>query len=399
VGSVTVTFSAFNSGTKVGAGTITGTTVSGAPSTKTMNYSFATTAGGTAAAGTLDAGAPVDITTTSTADECAMVFDGVDYVAVWLSGVGVTNRTLEVVEVDPVTLVPATPQSFEPSVNLAPAAGISAAVSDSFFLMVAGATGTDAGTSMVHAVLYDYLTPGGIDISVGTGTRPQVVFNEQSGMFVIAWQQGANVMVRCYDDTGAPVAAAVTAATAATLRGLATADGIVDEALVTADDTSGIVGRHITPSTGATAGAAFDVSTAGGGGVCGFDPVANQYLIVTQATVSGFFRSQVIRAFAPGATAPVAGSLTIASLPGITAAAGGDQGVLFTDAGANLFIVEGGAGGPALAGNPYFGPTVGLNVDTTAGGPAVASAGGNDYALFAARGAAGARAVPLTATP
>jgi hypothetical protein len=67
VGSVTVTFSAFNSGTKVGAGTITGTAVSGAPSTKTMNYSFATTAGGTAAAGTLDAGAPVDITTTSTA--------------------------------------------------------------------------------------------------------------------------------------------------------------------------------------------------------------------------------------------------------------------------------------------------------------------------------------------
>lgn len=400
VGSVTVTFTTFDVGTKAGTGTITGTAVSSAPSNKTLSYSFATTAGGTGGGtGTMAAGASVDITTTSTADESAMVYDGVDYVAVWLSSVGTTNRTLEIVEVDPGTLAPATQQSFEPSVNLSPAAGISAAVSDTFFLMVVGSTGTDAGTSMVHAVLYDYLTPGGTNISVGTGTRPRVVFNEQSGMFVIAWQQGADVMVRCYDDTGTPVAAAVTAAAAATLRGLATPDGTVDEALVTADDGSGIVGRYLVPSTGATSGTQFNVSTSGAGGVCAWDPVADQYLVITETTILAFFDAQVVRAFAAGGTTPVGTALTLAALTGITGAAGGDQGVLFTDANTNLYIVKGGAGGAALGGNPFFGPTTAINTDGTSNGPAPAAAGSGDYAVLAARGAAGARAVPLTVTP
>lgn len=400
LGSVTITFSAFDSVTKVGAGTITGTVVSATPATKTLNYSFTTTAGQTGGGtGTFTAGTPADVTTTDQADESVVVFDGTDYIAGWLSNVGTTNRTLEFASLDVSTLAAGTQKSFEPSVNLDPAAGISAAAGTGGVLLLVGATGTDSGASLVHGVLYDYAAGTGTNISIGTGTAPRVAFNAQSGNFVVAFQGGLDTQVRCYTVAGAAVSAAVTAHTGAVLAGLAAAGGASDEALVTANDGSGIVGRHVTPSTGATAGAAFDLSTSLAGGICAFDGNAGQYLVITEQLILGFFNAQVVKAIAPGATTPIAGTLTLAALTGITGACGGAQGVIFTDDSTNLYAVLGDATQPSLTGNPIIGGQTGINTDGTANGPALGHGGGNNYVLVAARGAAGVQAVPLTVTP
>jgi len=400
LGSVTITFSAFDSVTKVGAGTITGTVVSATPSTKTLNYSFTTTAGTTGGgSGTFTAGTPSDVTTTDQADESIVVFDGTDYIAGWLSNVGTTNRTLEFASLDASTLAAGTQKSFEPTVNLDPNAGLSAAIGTGGIMLVVGANGTDSGTSLVHGVLYDYGAGTGTDISIGTGTAPRVVFNAQSGNFVVGWQGGTDVSVRCYSIAGAPVSAAVTAHTGAVISGLAAAGGANDESLVTANDGSGIVGRHVTPSTGATAGAAFDLSTSLGGGVCAFDSVAGQYVVITETLILGFFNAQTVRAIAAGATTPIAGTLTLAALTGLTGSVGGTQGVVFTDDATSLYAVRGGATQPSLSGSPIIGGQTGINTDGTADGPALGAATGGNYVLVSARGAGGVQAVPITVVP
>jgi len=400
VGSVTITFQNFDSVTKVGAGTITGTVVSNTPTTKTLNYSFTTTAGTTGGgSGTFTAGTAVDVSTTDQADETAVVFDGTDYVAIWLSDIGTTNRTLEFASLDATTLAAGTQKSFEPNVNLNAAAGLSAAAGTGGSMLIVCADGTNAATSLIHGVLYNYGTNVGTDIAIGTGTRPRVSFNAQSGNFVVAWQGGADVQVRCYTSAGAPVSAAVVGVAAATFKGLAAAGGATDEALVTADDGSGIVGRHITPTTGATAGANFDFSTSLSGGICAWDGTAGQYLVITEVQILGFFNSQVVKAIAPAATTPIAGTLTLAALTGLTGAVGGTQGVIFTDANTNLYAVKGGATTPALAGNPIIGGQTGIDSDGTTDGPALGAATAGKYVALAARGAGGVQAVPLTVAP
>ncbi|MBX3474320.1 MAG: hypothetical protein KF754_08050 [Planctomycetes bacterium] len=400
LGSVTITFSSFDSVTKTGAGTITGTVVSATPTTKALNYSFTTTAGGTGGgSGTFTPGTLVDVTTTDQADESIVVFNGTDYVAGWLSIVGTTNRTLEFVSLDTSTLASGTQKSFEPSVNLDPAAGLHAAAGTGGVLLLVGATGTNPASSLVHAVLYDYATGAGTDIAVGTGTFPRVVFNAQSTNFVIAWQGGADVMARAYSTAGAPIAAAITAHSAATIAGLAAAGGAFDEALITADDGSGIIGRHVAPGTGLAVGSAFDVSSSLSGGICAWDNTAGQYLVITETLILGFFAAQTVRLLAPGATTPLAGTLTLAALSSITGAVGGAQGVIFTDAATNLYAVKGGATQPSLTGNPVFGTAAGIDADGTADGPALATATGGNYVLAAARGADGVQAATLTIAP
>lgn len=400
VGSVTITFSSFDTVTKVGAGTITGTVVSTTPTTKTLNYSFTTTAGGTGGGtGAFTAGTPADVTTTDQADETVVVFDGTDYVAGWLSNVGTTNRTLEFASLDVSTLAAGTQKSFEPSVSLDPAAGLSAAAGTGGILLCVGADGTNSATSLVHGVLYDYAAGTGTNISIGTGTNPRVVFNAQSGNFVVAWQSGTDVAARCYTNAGAAVAVAVTTHAGATFRGLAAAGGATNEALVTADDGSGISGRYVVPSTGATSGAAVDLSTSLGGGLCAFDSVAGQYVVITETLILGFFNSQTVKLLAPGAAAPLAGTLTLAALTGITGAVGGTQGVIFTDDNTNLYAVRGGATQPSLTGNPIIGGQTGINSDGTLDGPAMGAATAGSYVAVAARGAGGVQAVPLTVTP
>jgi hypothetical protein len=396
---VTLTFTSYNNTTKVGAGTITGTVVSTTPTVKTLNYTFTTTAGGAGGGGTFTAGAVSAVTTTDTADESFVVFDGSDYVAGWLSDTGTTNRTLEFVSLDTSTLAAGTQKSFEPSVNLAPGAGVRAAASASGLILVVGATGTDAGTSAVHGVLYDYTAGTGTDISIGTGTAPRVAYNAASGNFVVAFQSGTDTLVRCYTPAGAAVSAAITAHANAVLAGLAAAGAANNEALVTANDGSGVVGRLVTPGTGAAAGASFELSTSLGGGICAFDGSTGRYLVIVETLILGFFNAQTVRALAAGSTTPVAGTLTLAALTGITGAVGGAQGVIFTTADTNLYAVTGGTTQPVLVGAPIFGAQTGINSDGTSDGPALGTAGGGNYLLLAALGSGGAEAVPLTITP
>ncbi|MCC6465121.1 MAG: hypothetical protein IT463_07265 [Planctomycetes bacterium] len=400
VGSVTLTFTSWNSSTKVGAGTITGTVVSATPSTKTLNYTFTTTAGsGTGATGTFAAGTPVDVTTTDTADESAVVYDGANYVAVWMSDIGVTRRTIEFVSLNPATLAAGTQRSVEPAAALVPAGGFAAAVETGDDVLVVGATGSSSSDSVV-GVLYDYAGATLVlEFAVGTGTAPRVVFNTQGNAFVVAWQAGAAVKARAFTPAGVAIGTEQTVFATATLKGLAAAGGSNDNVLVTADDGSGIAGRYITPSTGALGATSFDLSTAESGGLCAWDTVGSQYLVITEAVVGGFFTSQVVKALAAGGTTPLTGTLTLAALNAMLQAADGNAGVVFASLGANLYGVDSSASGPAQVATPLVGAATGLNVDTTADGGALAASGSNRYVLVAAKGAAGVTAIPLTLTP
>lgn len=400
VGDVTVTFTSFDDGTLVGQGTITGTVVSATPNTKTLNYTFDTTAGGGGGGGGFSAGTPVDVTTDQ-ADESAVVFDGTDYVAIWLSDVGTTNRTLELQSLDPDTLATGTLQSHETTTgSMDPAAGFSAAVDASGNVMIVGATGTDDTADTVIGVIYDY-TGGSLvnEFSIGTGTGPRVAYNAQANAFVVAYEASANVDARAYDSTGTAVAAAVTAINNASLKGLAAAGGANDEVLVTGDDGSGVAAQYVTPSTGALSGSNFDLSTDLSGGLCVWDEVGAQYIVQLQTLIQSVFIAQTVVALPPGATAIVGSELTLAAAAEMTQAVGGNAGTIFSDPGTNLYPVDSDSGGPAMVDNAIIGSTAGIDLDTTANGPALAAAGSNRYILIAARGGDGVTAIPLTLNP
>lgn len=396
VGSVTVTFTSWDEGTLTGAGTITGTVVSATPATKTLNYTFSVSAGGGGGGGGFSAGIPVDVTTTDVADEAAIHYDDSDgdYIAVWMSDVGTTNRTLEIVSLNPDTFAQGTIESYEPTAAIDPAGGLGL-TSDNFEnLAIACATSTNA-----IAVFYQYDGVGlrsEVDLGVGSSTR--VAYNPEDDSFVFAWQAGTDVMIQTFNWNGTPLNTAQTAFSNATLAGLCAAD-TDDEALVTADDGSGIVGQLITVSTGALSGSNFDLSTSLGGGLCEYDPVGDNYLIVIQQLVQGFFTAQVVVALAPGTTTPVGSSLTLAAAAAPLQSCFGNAGVIFADAGANMYPVDSSISGPSLVDQPLFGALNGLNIDTTADGGDLAAAGSDRYVLIAAKGAGGVTVIPLTLTP
>ncbi|MCB9935414.1 MAG: hypothetical protein H6840_06955 [Planctomycetes bacterium] len=404
VGSVTLTFTSWDNVTKVGAGTITGTVVSSTPATKTLNYTFTTTAGATGGSGTFTAGTPVDVTTTDVADEAAITYDisSGDYMCAWLSDVGTTNRTIEMAVLDADTLaVVGSVVSFEPSGAFDPAGGFDLAVDNAQDVAAVGATGANAATDSVLAVFYDV----GLDslndqVTVGTGTAPRVEYHVNQDHFVIAWQSGTDVMARVYDWDGTPIGTAQTVFGNAILKGLATpGTEAVDEALITADDGSGIVGRYLEVSTGTLAGASFDISTSLSGGLAGWDEVGGQYLVLYQELVGGFFTSQVLLALDTSTTTPVGSPLTLAAAAAPVQWGAGNAGTIFADTGANMYPVDSSVAGPALVAGPLLGALSGLNIDTTADGAALAGAGSDRYVLLAAKGAAGVTAVPLTLTP
>lgn len=398
IGDVTITFSSWNDGTLTGDGTIEGSVASPSPATKTLNYTFEVT-GGETAAGSLTAGTADDISSDQ-ADESAVVFDGVDYVAVWLSDVGTTNRTLEFLGLDPDTLSPGTQESFEPAADLDPAAGLHAASDAAGNVLVVGATGTDDGADEVTGVLYDYVSGALVaEFTVGTGTNPRVVYNGQADAYVIAYESSGDVAARAYDATGTPVDDAVTVTASATLKGLASAGGTTDEALITVDDGSGIVGQYVVPGTGALNGGNFDLSTNLSGGLCAWDEVGGQYVVLLQDTVQSAFTIQTAVALAAGTSTPVGSQLSISAGGEFRHAAGEDAGVIILDASANLFPLESDTGGPALVAGPIVGVLEGLALDDTSDGAPLAAAGSGRYLMLAARGGDGVTAVPLTLTP
>ncbi|MEZ5992904.1 MAG: hypothetical protein R3E76_11180 [Planctomycetota bacterium] len=404
VGSVTVTFTSWDSGTQVGAGTITGTVVSATPSTKTLNYTFTTSAGGTGGGGGFSAGTAVDITTTEVADETAVCFDidTGDYLGVWLSDVGTTNRTLEIVDINADTMATTTQNSYEPTAALDPAGGLGCAADDVQDMCIVGATGGDAATANVIAIFYDYggdsLNTGG-ELNLGTGSAPRVVYHVNEDDFVVAWQNDTDVMVQVFNWNGVAIGSAVTAFTGATLKGLAVPDNATDEALLTADDGSGIVGQYVEVSTSTLSGSNFDLSTTLSGGICAWDPVGGNYIVLTQELVQSFFTSQVLLALSPSTTVPVGSTLTLAAATAPTQVASGNAGAIFSDAGANMYPVDSSASGPALVDNALYGAINGLNIDFTTDGAPLASAGTNRYVLLAAKGSGGVTAIPLTLTP
>lgn len=396
IGSVTVTFTSWNETTLDGAGTITGTVASLTPATKTLNYTFTVSAGGGGGGGGFSAGTPIDVTTTDVADEAAIHYDDLqgDYIAVWMSDVGTTNRTLEIVSLDPDTFAQGTIETFEPTAAIEPGSGLGLASDNFENLAIACATATNA-----VAVFYEYDGTGlRSEVDLGAGSNTRVAYNPDDDSFVFAWQAGADVMIQTFNWNGNPLNTAQTAISAATLTGLCAAD-TDDEALVTADDGSGITGQLITVSTGALSGSNFDLSTSLSGGLCEYDPVGDNYLVGIQQLVQGFFTTQVVLALAPGTTTPVGSSLTLAAAAAPTQSCFSNAGVIFADPGANMYPVDSSVSGPALVDQPLYGALNGLNIDTTADGGDLAGAGSDRYVLIAARGSGGVTVIPLTLTP
>lgn len=401
LGSVTLTFTSWNNVTLAGAGTITGTVVSATPTSKTLNYSFTTTAGGGGGTGSLTPGTAVDVTS-NVADEAVAVYDALEggYLVVYLSDVGTTNRTLEVVSLHPDTLATQGSESYEPTVALLPAGGLHMDSDQLSALVIGGATGDDPGSATAILVFYDYVFASlNTEVNLGTGTAPRVSFHPDEGLFVVAWQSGVDVKVRVYEEDGTQVGTEFTAFTNATLAGLASARNVTDEALITATDGSGVVGRYVTVSTGAAAGAQFDISTTLAGGMCVFDDVGDHYVVLTQELVLGFFTSQVLVTIAPSGTATIGTDLTLVAINATTQGVAGNVGVLLGDADGNLYPVKTAATGTTTVTNPVFSASTGLDIDTTADGPALAAAGTGRYLLVAAKGATGLTVVPLVLAP
>ncbi|MHC4841618.1 MAG: hypothetical protein ACYTDT_11815 [Planctomycetota bacterium] len=390
VGDVTITFTSFSAG--VGAGTITGAVVSATPATKTLNYTFTTTAGvGGGGSGTFAAGTPVDITTTDTADESAVVFDGTDYIGIWLSDTGTTNRTLEFMDINASTLAAGTQKSVEPSFELDPDKGFSAAIQSTSAIMVV-ATGDNSSVDAVIATIFNFTTGSSVtEINVGAGLRPRVVFNGTSGNFVVSYQDGGDVKTAVYTPAGAQVGTTVTSVASSTLQGMASSSS--DEVLITGDDGSGIRGSYLVPSTGGLSGSDFDISTENSGGMCAFDTTGSMYLVNTQSGTG--FVTQIILGFAIGATTPHASTLTLPALNGPTQATSGNAGAIFADASATLWAIET-SSGPAFVGTAIVGITQSLNVDTTTDGAPMTNDGAGGYVMLAAKGSGGVTAIPLT---
>jgi hypothetical protein len=397
LGNATVAFTAFAAG--VSTGTITGTVVSATPTSKTLNYTFTTTAGTAGGgAGTLTATAPVDVAATDDAVESAIVANGAGYFAMWLSSVGVTTRTIHTRDLDANGATTGTQGSVEPVAALDAAGGFSAAI-NAGVIVLCGATGS-ATSSSVIAVVINPATPAiSFEHTLGTGTKPKVVFNSTANVFVVAFTTAAGVSVSTLPAAGSSFAAPVAFHAGATLTGLASA-GAADEVLVCANDTTGIRARRVQPSLLVGLGAgSFDITTSLGAGVCSFDPVFGAYLIAVQET-SGSQTQAIIRQLPVGSDTLHATKLTVTALTPLTQAAPGSNSALMSDAFATFHALKSSATGPAQIGAPLIGVFSGLNDDTTSDGAAIAGGAAGVYIALAARGTGnGISAIKLTVTP
>jgi hypothetical protein len=397
VGNVTLTFASWDSVTRTGNGTISGTVISAEPATRSIEYNLTVTGGPETGGGELEPGTPFDVATSEVADAVALVHDGLSYIAVWLSSVGTANRTLELVDIDDDTFVLGTQRGLEPAVGLDPDAGLEAAVTPFGEMCIVGATGTGASDQII-AVFYDYDQDDFLaEVVVGTGTAPRVVYHADADTFVIAWQAGAAVQMRVFEYDGEPVGSVQTVFSTGTLAGMAPAEPD-NEVLITESSGSGVRGRYVNPDTGGLTTAAFTIAADFGGGLCVWDPFNERYLVTVQQVAFGFFTLQQVVGIAPGTTSVSGDPLTLPALQPMTRAAGSINGVLYTDAASNLFGVDGLPGGPELIDLPAFSALTGFNGDVTGRGPAVASDGAA-FLVLAALGPDGVAAMPVTLLP
>lgn len=403
LGSVTVTFTSFDDVTLQGAGTITGTVVSATPTNKTLNYTFTVTAGSLGGSGTLTPGTAVSVTTEQ-ADESAVAYSSVfdEYIVAWLSDVGTTNRELGFAAVAPGTHLITQVGTLEPTFNLDPAGGFALAANDVSDVVVVGATGSDPGTATLVAVFYDAVADSqyGSDVNLGTGAFPMAAYHIGEDLYVLAWQDGADVSAAVFTFNGTQVGSTVTAFTGATLAGLATAGDATDEALITATDGSGVVGQYITVSTGVLAGTQFDLSTSEGGGMVTWEDVGGQYLVVTETLVLGFFAAQQVVCLATGTTVPVGDALTLPSLDSPSRAAWGSDGAIFMTPSTALFPMDSSTTGAELLATPLYGDQQGgLDIDTSPDGAGFASDEATEFVIVSSTGATGVTLQPLVLAP
>ena len=398
LGNVTVNFTTFSSGTSTG--TITGTAVSTTPSTKTLNYTFSTTPGAAGGGtGTLANAAPVTVAASDDALESAIVASGAGYLGFWLSAVGTTNRTIQMRPLDATGTPTGTQTSVEPSVNLAAAGRFSAAIEPGGIAIVAGATGSSASTDTVRLTVINTGTSAILfEHNLGTGTAPRVVYNSTASLFVCAFTTASGVSVTTLPATGASFATALALHSGATLAGLASA-GAADEVLVTANDSSGIRARRVTPSTLTALGSAFDVTTSLGGGLCLFDAAGSAYLIAVQEQGT-LLVNQIVRQLPVGSDTLHATKLTLIGITAMSQGATSTNSSLLSDASATFHAARANAGGPTQIGSPIVGFVSGLALDTTSDGAAMAGNGAGAFVALAARGAgAGVSSIRFTVTP
>lgn len=398
-GNVTLTFTSFDAGTGNGLGSLTGTVVDGSSNTDAISFTIVTQGGAASGSGSISSGTPVDVTTTDDALESSVVFDGTDYVASWLADDGVNPLTVEVRTVTPTTYALGTQQSFTTTNAFDADAGFASAISATDVLCIVGATSDDPSTGSVIALLVNYSTPTTInEFVLGTGSAPRVDYNPQSDRFVVAWNTTSGVSANTVAGDGSAMGTTAAVLNSATLTGLASARGTTDEALVTADDGTGIIAAHVTPSTGAV-GSAFDISTSLSGGVAAFDGVGGRYVVTRQITVASNFTAQEVVALDVGSSTVLNDTVTMVAANVPTQWTGGDQGVMLGEPNANFHMMDTTATGVTQGAGPLFGSTQGLDVDTTDDGPALANNASGEYVVVAARGTNGVQLIPVTVTP
>ncbi|MCC6573330.1 MAG: hypothetical protein IT462_06005 [Planctomycetes bacterium] len=395
---VDVTFASFASG--VSSGGITGTVVSDSGAPLVINFTFTTVAAnGGGGGGTFTNDAPVYVDT-DPAVESAVVFDGTNFVALWLSDVGTTNRTIEIQQVTTAGVESGAQVSVEPTAALQGSGGMAAAISPTDVLVVVGATGSNPATSTVVALVVDYTTPSLVQQhTIGNGTFPRVVWNNAgTGQFVIAYTTGTGVSLNTLDATGATLSSASAFLPGAILGGLASG-GAADEVLISGPDGTGVRAQLVVATTAAASGSAFDISTTLGGGLCAFDIVSGRYLVLAEQQ-NGFVVSPLLRQLPVGGSTLDAQSIVLVGFEALTQAATGDNAVMLCDPSSDFHAVVGDTTtGPEQIGSAIIGAYSGIDLDTSSDGPALASDGAGHFLAACARGAGGFSVIRFTVTP
>jgi len=353
-GSATITVTSRSGG--VSAGTITGTLTTSTQVSRTVNFTFATTVqgGGTGPSLALE-GTRFDISSTANdAHAVAAVWNGTEFVALWLGADGAQGRVLNTRRVAAAGTLVGNAATINANATFSGGLLLSAAYGDDGVrrrILVVGSNAVNESGSVIALMLDQngVALAQPLEIQVTTaGGAPRVTWNDVSDRFVVTWATTTGISAATYDTGGMLVGVPATIVTQASTRVGGISSGNTNEVLITYTTGTGVKGRRFDSATAANVGAEIEFSTTGGGGVAAFDTTVNAWLVATE----GGGQRAVVR-LAPGSSTPAAPANLL--LPGtLQAAAGGANGAVFVDLNTvtgfgTVFSYQGVAGGTAAA--------------------------------------------------
>ncbi len=336
-GNVTMELTTFDG--SASSGTLQGQVIDGDGQSFTLDHSFTTSAGEATLTSNKDisvSGAELIINATvQDASASAAVFNGNDYVALWLSGTSGANLTLQTRRVDTAGSLLGSEESITPgTVNFVATNHLRASYASNNGangrIMVVGATSNDSD-GIIGAVMLDEegaaLAPPTEFQVTSAGRAPRLAYNAQSNKFIVAYMNASNgIELALFDPDGTQSGStlAITSDTTQILRGLASAGGNSEEVLITfSDNTGGVLGRRVDSANDSLLGSSnITFSTAGSGGATGFELVGSGFLV----TVVDGTQTQVLR-LEPGQDTP-SQTANISLAGTLDAIVGGPQGAL-----------------------------------------------------------------------